>query len=266
MPPIIISSLIYIITTYSVFRGGFTDPGILERQMESDFYSPRRNIIRQVINGHIHPINFCFTCNLFRPPRCSHCATCDNCVRRFDHHCIWLGNCIGVRNHKFFYFLVSSLIVNGIFQIGYCIYFIVFQSKKKVKKFNLLIYISFSFVIFFDVCFIVFFLGKLCLLHSWLIFTNTTFYEYFKKKWKKIPGFNPFSLFCGYHSCRLLFFSSNKSYLHLRKEDYIRENDSIEIRKESENEKFNNHLITNVDGDLVDKQIIYKNIKNKGKY
>ena len=114
--------------------------------------------------------------------------------------------------------------------------------------------------------FIVFFLGKLFILHSYLIFTNTTFYEYFKKKWIKFPGFNPFKLFCGYHSCRLLFFMSNKSYLHLRKEDYIRENDSIEIRKESENEKFNNNLITNVDGDLVDKQIIYKNIKNKGKY
>ena len=91
--------------------------------------------------------------------------------------------------------------------------------------------------IFFNVMFIVFFLGKLFILHSYLIFSNTTFYEYFKKKWNKVPGFNPFNLFCGYHSCRLLFFMSNKSYLHLRKEDFELENDSSYFRKESESEK-----------------------------
>ena len=106
----------------------------------------------------------------------------------------------------------------------------------KIKKYNILVYVTFSFVIFFDVMFLIFFLGKLYFLHTYLIFTNTTFYEYFKKKWYKPPGFNPFSLFCGYHSCRLLCFSINKSYLHLRKEDYDNENDSL--RKESEMENF----------------------------
>ena len=106
----------------------------------------------------------------------------------------------------------------------------------KIKKYNILVYVTFSFVIFFDVMFLIFFLGKLYFLHTYLIFTNTTFYEYFKKKWNKVPGFNPFNLFCGYHSCRLLCFSINKSYLHLRKEDYDNENDSL--RKESEMENF----------------------------
>ena len=45
----------------------------------------------------------CQTCNIIRPPCCSHCRYCDNCVQDFDHHCFYVSNCIGKRNHKYFY-------------------------------------------------------------------------------------------------------------------------------------------------------------------
>lgn len=55
---------------------------------------------------HLRP---CRTCNIRRPARCSHCAFCDNCVLDFDHHCFWIGNCVGARNHKsFLFFLVAT--------------------------------------------------------------------------------------------------------------------------------------------------------------
>lgn len=61
---------------------------------------------------HLRP---CRTCNIRRPPRCSHCALCDNCVLEFDHHCFWIGNCVGVRNHKsFLLFLVSTTLSAGL--------------------------------------------------------------------------------------------------------------------------------------------------------
>ena len=52
---------------------------------------------------------YCSTCNIFRPPRSKHCNACNVCVSNFDHHCPWTGNCIGERNHRYFFFFLMSV-------------------------------------------------------------------------------------------------------------------------------------------------------------
>lgn len=46
--------------------------------------------------------SFCDKCKTIRPPRCHHCRICDCCVVQFDHHCVWLNNCIGHNNVRSF--------------------------------------------------------------------------------------------------------------------------------------------------------------------
>lgn len=213
-----------------VFLAGCTDPGILKRKVD---YNIRRKFdmyektdFKLVTKGSIIKYTICYTCNLVRPPRCSHCAECENCTERFDHHCIWIGTCVGKRNYKRFIFFLICLNSTAVFNLivssytlikevdNYIDYKDLNKSSSSSNNFNSTnadailsndtyyddlsqseqdykanIGISSS-VIFFTLAFVVVFLGKLMVDHLILASKNITFYEDIKKKFNN-PFGNP---------------------------------------------------------------------------
>jgi len=45
---------------------------------------------------------YCQKCSYMKPDRTHHCSICRRCILKMDHHCPWLGNCIGFGNYKAF--------------------------------------------------------------------------------------------------------------------------------------------------------------------
>jgi palmitoyltransferase ZDHHC9/14/18 len=109
-----------------------------------------------------------------------------------------MGNCVGKKNYRFFYSLIISVSLNILLQIFSSISFIIIQykGKKSKSKNNVYVVVLLSLVIFVNLMILIFFLFKLLILHSYLLFTGTTFYEYYKKKYDNPLKLNPFNQGC----------------------------------------------------------------------
>ena len=76
------------------------DPGYLKP-------SPKLSFLRLV--EKFDPNMLCPGCEVICTAESRHCYICNKCVERFDHHCQWVNNCIGYRNHSTFYLFIFSL-------------------------------------------------------------------------------------------------------------------------------------------------------------
>jgi hypothetical protein len=75
---------------------------------------------------------FCNKCNLIAPDELNiaHCKLCNICILSHDHHCAWVGKCIGKGNIVFFSCFLISLFL-FIFSALFIIFIIFLKINKK---------------------------------------------------------------------------------------------------------------------------------------
>lgn len=94
---IIVNLVSTAITLISLTVVCIMNPGYIPRQ---------KNFMKMIMN--IDNSQLCPDCEVVRTSRSRHCAICNRCTERFDHHCPWINNCVGLKNHNMFLFFLAS--------------------------------------------------------------------------------------------------------------------------------------------------------------
>mmetsp|Transcript_4711 Transcript_4711/g.8042 ORF Transcript_4711/g.8042 Transcript_4711/m.8042 type:complete len:247 (+) Transcript_4711:2029-2769(+) len=108
LPPITPHNLIYqgvsILSTALVLLTFLWVTCLSPGRLQPDPEIPFIELLRDV-----NPADLCPECKVIRSARSRHCAICNQCVERFDHHCPWINNCVGIKNHNAFLLFLMSI-------------------------------------------------------------------------------------------------------------------------------------------------------------
>jgi hypothetical protein len=251
--PIIIT-ILFLLTTYFLISSSFKDPGILFRNTPSDVkmkvMRDRKNILIPQL-GYFNTYKICDTCYIVRPMRSTHCGHCDNCVEKFDHHCPWIGTCVGKRNYPHFFCFLISVNSLQILMALFCLIHLSISISDDVNKYkndkefklNKIEYgfsrviISIYLIIYCGATMI--FTTGLLLYHYKIILKYETTKENLKKLFNNIFG-NPYILNKKLNWKNSIFPKINKKSI-------------LDIMKDNKNE-YSNEIFKNEETDVEEKE------------
>lgn len=197
--------ILFFLSSFFLFKSGLIDSGILLRgnltdiQMENKNCRSKPTRLRQL--GYIREYKICDTCYIVRPLRSTHCGICDNCIYRFDHHCPWIGTCVGKRNYPYFFIFLILLNLFQVYTAAICIAHIVIKvldiknniiSDTKKKKDSILVgSVIMSLYLIIYVLLTMIFTTGLLFYHIRIVKNDMTTKEELKKFFKN-PFGNPY--------------------------------------------------------------------------
>lgn len=101
-PWFILTLLSNILFLLSYLNVGFSYPGIASRIEEASEEAKADS-------------KYCVPCKIVRERGTVHCYDCDVCIYGHDHHCPWVGKCVGGGNLTDFYMFLCMCFGNLIF-------------------------------------------------------------------------------------------------------------------------------------------------------
>lgn len=125
-------------------------------------------------------MSYCDTCKMLRPPRSFHCGTCDVCVEVHDHHCPWVGNCVGRRNIRYFLGFLFWTATHALVTAVICLVAFWYHPTNKTEDYeDIIIKGVFLYTIIISLCLYIFFIYQLCALGL----QNRTSNEDLRRRW-----------------------------------------------------------------------------------
>ena len=109
---LVISGLVFLL----YFILSFSNPGFIVQQYKD---------LLSIAEKGEEVENFCPYCLIRKTYRSLHCLICQKCVEDFDHHCFWVGNCIGKNNYTLFFIFLVYILLNTLFNVVINIYFLI---------------------------------------------------------------------------------------------------------------------------------------------
>lgn len=112
-----VGSVIPVFIVLSMLGATATDPGVLEARINA----AGEDVDTAHLTPDIEKAKKCVICKLYQPSGAVHCNLCGVCIAGHDHHCVWMGKCVGRDNLGYFHAFLTMLVIAPAFMLIVCL-------------------------------------------------------------------------------------------------------------------------------------------------